>query len=225
MVLVATSDRTQGDAKNILASTVAPQQRMYEMRIVVIGGRGCIGAKLVSVLRANGHEVIAASPSSGVDAYTGKGLANALAGAQVLVDVAESPRFEDRAVMDFFVTSSRHLLAAEATAGISHHVALSVVGVDHIKDSGYFRAKAAQEDLIRTSPIAYTIVRSTLFFDFMEKIMQAGTDCAACTLRVAAIYLFINADHGRRHRDGWRTCTAVWRRLPFHPIDWESAAA
>jgi uncharacterized protein YbjT (DUF2867 family) len=146
------------------------------MRIVVIGGRGLIGARLVSILRANGHEVVAASPSSGVDAITGKGVAEALAGGQVVVDVTESPSSEEPAVRKFFVTSSRNLLAAAAIAGIGHYVALSVVGVDRVKGSGYFRAKAAQEDLIRASSIPYTIVRSTQFFDFMERILQAGMD-------------------------------------------------
>jgi uncharacterized protein YbjT (DUF2867 family) len=145
------------------------------MRIVVIGGRGFIGAKLVSILRDNGHDVVAASPSSGVDAVTGKGVAEALAGGQVVVDVTESPSSEEPAV-EFFVTSSRNLLAAEAIAGVGHHVALSLVGVDRVKDSNYFRAKAAQEDLIRSSSIPYTIVRSTQFFDFMERILQAGMD-------------------------------------------------
>jgi uncharacterized protein YbjT (DUF2867 family) len=146
------------------------------MRVVVIGGKGLVGAKLVSTLRINGHDAVAASPSSGVDAVTGKGLAGALADAQVLVDVAESPSLEDRAVLDFFMTSSRNLLAAEADAGIGHHVALSVVGVDHLRHSGYFRAKAAQEDLIRASSIPYTIVRTTQFFDFMDKIVQASAN-------------------------------------------------
>jgi uncharacterized protein YbjT (DUF2867 family) len=146
------------------------------MRIVVIGGRGLIGARLVSILRANGHEVVAASPSSGVDAITGKGVAEALAGGQVVVDVTESPSSEEPAVRKFFVTSSRNLLAAATTAGIGHYVALSVVGVDRVKGSGYFRAKAAQEDLIRASSIPYTIVRSTQFFDFVESILQSGMD-------------------------------------------------
>jgi uncharacterized protein YbjT (DUF2867 family) len=146
------------------------------MRIVVIGGRGFIGARLVSILRDNGHDVVAASPSSGVDAITSEGVAKALAAAQVLVDVAESPSFEEPAVRKFFVTSSRNLLAAATIAGIGHHVALSVVGVDRVKGSGYFRAKAAQEDLIRASSIPYTIVRSTQFFDFMERMLQAGMD-------------------------------------------------
>jgi uncharacterized protein YbjT (DUF2867 family) len=146
------------------------------MRTVVIGGRGLIGASLVSILRANGHEAVSASPSSGVDAVTGKGVSEALAGAEVLVDVAESPSLEDPAVLEFFVASSRNLLAAEVIAGVRHHVALSVVGIDRVKESGYFRAKAAQEELIRTSSIPYTIVRSTQFFDFMETIIQLGAD-------------------------------------------------
>jgi uncharacterized protein YbjT (DUF2867 family) len=146
------------------------------MRIVVMGGRGHVGSRLVSVLRANGHEVVAASRASGVDAVTGEGLAEALAGAHVLVDVMESPSLEQRALLDFFATSSRSLLAAEAAAGVRHHIALSVVGVDRVNDSGYFRAKAAQEALIRASSVPYTIVRSTQFFDLIERILRAGID-------------------------------------------------
>ncbi len=129
------------------------------MKIVVIGGSGLIGKKLVNNLRALGHEVIAASPSSGVNTVTGEGLAEALAGAEVVVDVANSPSFEDKAVMEFFETSGRNLLAAEAVAGVAHHVALSVVGTDRLQASGYFRAKLAQEKLIKAAKIPYTIVR------------------------------------------------------------------
>ena len=125
------------------------------MKIVVIGGTGLIGKKVVSHLRSEGHEVVAASPSSGVNTLTGEGLAEALAGAQVVVDVANSPSFEDQAVMNFFETSGRNLLAAEAAAGVKHHVALSVVGTDRLQDSGYFRAKLVQENLIKASPIPY----------------------------------------------------------------------
>src|ERR1700720_254207 len=131
------------------------------MKIVVIGGSGLIGTKLVNNLRQHGHEVVAASPSSGVNTVTGEGLAKALTGAQVVVDVANSPSWEDTAVLDFFETSGRNLLAAEGAAGVGHHVALSVVGTDRLLASGYFRAKMAQEKLIKASPIPYTIVRAT----------------------------------------------------------------
>ena len=145
------------------------------MKIVVIGGSGLIGTKLVNRLRKQGHEVVAASPKSGVNTVTGEGLAEALAGAQVVVDVANSPSWEDKAVLEFFETSGRNLLAAEAAAGVKHHVALSVVGTDRLLQSGYFRAKMAQEDLIKASKIPYTIVRSTQFFEFMGGIAQSGT--------------------------------------------------
>jgi uncharacterized protein YbjT (DUF2867 family) len=145
------------------------------MKIVVIGGSGLIGTKLVNRLRKQDHEVVAASPASGVNTITGEGLAEALAGAQVVVDVANSPSFEDKAVLKFFETSGRNLLAAEATAGVRHHVALSVVGTDRLLESGYFRAKMAQENLIKASKIPYTIVRSTQFFEFTGAIAQSGT--------------------------------------------------
>ncbi len=136
------------------------------MKIVVIGGTGLIGSKLVALLRQRGHEVLAASPDSGVNTLTGEGLPAALAGAQVVVDVANSPSFEDTAVMNFFQTSGRNLLAAERKAGVRHHVALSIVGADRLPDSGYLRAKVAQENLIKASGIPYTILRSTQFFEF-----------------------------------------------------------
>jgi uncharacterized protein YbjT (DUF2867 family) len=145
------------------------------MKIVVIGGTGLIGSKTVERLRVKGHEVIAASPNSGVNTITGEGLAEALAGAQVVVDLANSPSFEDKAVMDFFQTSGRNLLGAEKTAGVKHHIALSVVGTDRLQGSGYFRGKKAQEDLIRESSIPYTIVHSTQFYEFMGSIAQSGT--------------------------------------------------
>ncbi|CAH0340866.1 SDR family oxidoreductase [Rhizobium sp. CECT 9324] len=144
------------------------------MKIVVIGGTGLIGSKLVKRLQAKGHEVIAASPASGVNTITGEGLAEVLAGAQVVVDVANSPSFEDKAVMEFFQTSGRNLLTAEAAAGIRHHVALSVVGTERLQESGYFRAKLAQEVLIKESGIPYTLVHSTQFFEFMFGIAQSG---------------------------------------------------
>lgn len=144
------------------------------MKIVVIGGTGLIGSKLVKRLETKGHEVIAASPASGVNTVTGEGLAEVLAGAQVVVDVANSPSFEDKAVMEFFQASGRNLLSAEAAAGVKHHVALSVVGTERLQDSGYFRAKLVQENLIRESKIPYTLVHSTQFFEFMFGIAQSG---------------------------------------------------
>src|SRR5437773_692683 len=146
------------------------------MKIVVIGGSGLIGKKVVTNLRQHGHEVVAASPSSGVNTVTGEGLARALAGAQVVVDVANAPSWEDNAVLAFFETSGRNLLAAEAAAGVGHHVALSVVGTDRLLASGYFRAKMAQENLIKASPIPYTIVRATQFFEFVGGIAQSATE-------------------------------------------------
>src|SRR6188474_133987 len=146
------------------------------MKIVVIGGTGLIGSKVVNILRQRGHEVVAASPSSGVNTLTGEGLAAALRGAQVVVDVANSPSFEDRAVLEFFETSGRNLLAAEAAAGVRHHVALSIVGIDRTPDNGYFRAKVAQEKLIEKSGIPYTIIRSTQFLEFLGGIAASGTD-------------------------------------------------
>ncbi len=146
------------------------------MKIVVIGGSGLIGKKVVTNLRHHGHEVVAASPSSGVNTVTGEGLAQALAGAQVVVDVANAPSWEDNAVLAFFETSGRNLLAAEAAAGVGHHVALSVVGTDRLLASGYFRAKMAQEKLIKASPIPYTIVRATQFFEFVGGIAKSATE-------------------------------------------------
>jgi len=146
------------------------------MKIVVIGGTGLIGKKVVANLRQHSHEVVAASPSSGVNTVTGEGLAQALVGAQVVVDVANAPSWEDNAVLAFFETSGRNLLAAEAAAGVGHHVALSVVGTDRLLASGYFRAKMAQEKLIKASPIPYTIVRATQFFEFVAGIAQLATE-------------------------------------------------
>jgi len=146
------------------------------MKIVVIGGSGLIGKKVVKNLREQGYEVLAASPSTGVNTVTGEGLAEALAGAQVVVDVANAPVWEDKAVLEFFEKSGRNLLAAEAAARVRHHVALSVVGTDRLLDSGYFRAKMAQENLIKASPIPYTIVRATQFFEFVGGIAQSATE-------------------------------------------------
>ena len=154
------------------------------MKIVVIGGTGLIGSKLVALLRQRGHEVFAAASSTGVNTLTGEGLPKALAGAQVAVDVTNSPSFEDAAVMKFFLTSGRNLLAAEAAASVRHHVALSVVGADRLPDSGYLRAKVEQENLIKASGTPYTILRATQFFEFGGLIADASTD--GNTVRVPA---------------------------------------
>lgn len=146
------------------------------MKIVVIGGTGLIGSKLVDLLRKRGHEVIAAAPNTGVNTLTGEGLADAVAGAAVVVDVANSPSFDDQAAMDFFQTSGQNLLAAEKAAGVRHHVALSVVGTQRVVESGYLRAKAAQEDLVKASGIPYSILQSTQFFEFIERIAESALD-------------------------------------------------
>lgn len=146
------------------------------MKIVVIGGTGLIGSKLVAKLRAQGNEVLSASLDSGVNTLTSEGLAAAVAGAQVVVDLTNSPSFEDAAVMKFFETSGRNILAAEAAAGVKHHVALSIVGADRLQDSGYMRAKTAQEALIKASGIPYSILRSTQFFEFMGRTADSFTD-------------------------------------------------
>ncbi|MEU8076455.1 SDR family oxidoreductase [Catellatospora citrea] len=146
------------------------------MKIVVIGGTGLIGSKLVAGLGEQGHEAVAASPNTGVNTLTGEGLADALAGADVVVDVSNSPSFEAAAVMEFFETSTRNLLAAEAAAGVGHHVALSVVGTDRLQQSGYFRAKSAQEKLIESSTVPYSIVHATQFFEFVRSMADAATD-------------------------------------------------
>jgi uncharacterized protein YbjT (DUF2867 family) len=146
------------------------------MKIVVIGGTGLIGSKTVPILRQGGHEVVAASPNTGVNTITGEGLNEAVAGTQVVIDLANSPSFEDRAVLAFFETSGRHLLAAEAAAGVRHHVALSIVGTDRMPDNGYFRAKVAQEQLIEASGIPYTIIRSTQFLEFLGGIADLSAD-------------------------------------------------
>jgi len=145
------------------------------MKIVVIGGTGLIGSKTVAILRRGGHEVVAASPQSGINSITGEGLKEAMAGTQVVIDLANSPSFEDKAVLEFFETSGRNLLAAEAAAGVRHHVALSIVGTDRY-DNGYFRAKVAQEKLIKASGIPYTIIRSTQFMEFLRGIADSSTD-------------------------------------------------
>jgi len=147
-----------------------------KIKIVIIGGTGLIGIKLVNNLRERGQEVVAASPSSGVNTFTGEGLAEALTGAQVVVDVANAPSWEEKAVLEFFETAGRNLLAAEAAAGVRHHVALSIVGADRLSASGYLRAKVAQENLIKASGIPFTIVRSTQFFEFVKGIVQSATE-------------------------------------------------
>ena len=163
------------------------------MKIVVIGGSGLIGTKVVSNLRQRGHEVVAASPSTGVNTLTGEGLAKALDGAQVVVDVANSPSFEDKPALEFFETSGRNLLAGEAPAGVRHHVALSVVGTDRLLGSGpgslsgYFRAKMAQENLIKASGIPFTIVHATQFFEFVKGIAQSATD--GSTIRLSSVLM------------------------------------
>jgi len=159
------------------------------MKIVVIGGTGLIGSKTVAILRQRGHEVVAASPNTGVNTITGEGLKEAMAGTQVVIDLANSPSFEDTAVLEFFQTSGRNLLAAEAAAGVRHHVALSIVGIDR-SDNGYFRAKVAQEKLIKTSGIPYTIIRSTQFLEFLKGI--ADFKC------------------------GWKQCQNFLRPVPAH---------
>ena len=146
------------------------------MKIVVIGGTGLIGSKVVQKLKQRGHETVAAAPNTGVDTLTGKGLPEALAGAEVVVDVSNSPSFEDKAAMDFFQTAGRNITAAEVEAGVRHHVALSVVGTDRLQDSGYFRAKLAQEQLIKSAPIPYTLVHATQFFEFIRTLAQLSTE-------------------------------------------------
>lgn len=158
-----------------LQSTSVLNQKINTMKIVVIGGSGLIGSKLVNNLRQLDHQVLAASPATGVNTITGEGLAEALEGTDIVVDVANSPSFEDKAVLEFFETSGRNLLAAEKVAGIKHHIALSVVGTDLLAESGYFRGKIAQEKLIRESGVPYTIVHSTQFFEFLGGIAQSGT--------------------------------------------------
>ena len=164
------------------------------MKIVVIGGSGLIGKKLVSRLRERGHEVVPASPSSGVNTVTGQGLSKALAGAQVVVDVANAPSWEDKAVLEFFETSGRNLMAAEAGAGVRHHVALSVVGTERLLASGYFRAKMAQEKLIEASGIPYTIVRATQFFEFVGAIADLATEGQTVRLPSALMQPIVSDD-------------------------------
>jgi uncharacterized protein YbjT (DUF2867 family) len=146
------------------------------MKAVILGGTGLIGRKLATKLQSAGHEAVAAAPSTGVNSLTGEGLKEVLAGATVVVDVTNSPSFEDEAVMDFFRTSTKHLLSAAAAAGVSHYVALSVVGCDRIRDSGYLRAKRAQEGLIEAGEVPFTVLRATQFFEFLKAIADGATD-------------------------------------------------
>ena len=146
------------------------------MKIVVIGGTGLIGSKTVAILRQGGHEVVAASPKNGINSITGEGLKEAMAGAQVVIDLANAPSWEPQAVLEFFQTSSRNILAAEAEAGVRHHVVLSIAGTDRMPDNGYFRAKVAQEKLVEASGIPYTIIRSTQFMEFLGGIADSSAD-------------------------------------------------
>ncbi|MFA6114728.1 MAG: SDR family oxidoreductase [Sphingomonas sp.] len=146
------------------------------MKIVVIGGTGLIGSKVVESLRQGGHEAIAAAPNTGVNTITGEGLAKALEGAEVVVDVANSPSFDAQPAMDFFQTAGRNVAAAEQVADVRHHIALSVVGTERLQDSGYFRAKLVQEQLIKAAPIPYTLIHATQFFEFLRGIAQSGTE-------------------------------------------------
>ena len=164
------------------------------MKTVVIGGTGLIGSKLVNKLREMGHEAVAAAPNTGVDTITGAGLREALAGARVVVDVSNSPSFEEKAVMEFFTTSTRNLLAAEKDAGVGHHVALSVVGTDRLLESGYFRAKMAQEQLIKESEVPYTILRSTQFFEFVARIATESSDGKSVRATSAFIQPIVSDD-------------------------------
>jgi uncharacterized protein YbjT (DUF2867 family) len=158
------------------------------MNFVIIGGTGLIGSKLVNKLRTYGHEALPASPDTGVNTITGEGLAGALEGADVVVDVANAPLWEDAAVMDFFVTSTRNMLAAEVIAGVGHHLALSVVGADRLPASGYMRAKVAQEELVRSAAVPYSILRASQFFEFIGRIIDAGTD-PENTVRLASVFI------------------------------------
>ncbi|MGE5800632.1 MAG: SDR family oxidoreductase, partial [Gemmatimonadota bacterium] len=167
------------------------------MKIVIIGGTGLIGSKVVARLREEGHDAVPASPASGVNTLTGEGLAEVLAGAAVVVDVSNSPSFEDAAVLNFFQTSTANLLQAEAAADVAHHVALSVVGTDRLVESGYFRAKIAQEQLIQRSSIPYSIVHATQFFEFLEGIADAATDGNKVRLAPVLIQPMAAADVAR----------------------------
>lgn len=164
------------------------------MKVVVIGGTGLIGSQLVGKLKEHGHEAVAAAPSTGVNTLTGEGLAEILRGASVVVDVSNSPSFEDEAVMEFFRTSTTHVLKAEAEAGVTHHVALSVVGTERLQGSGYFRAKQAQEELIKASGVPYTIVHATQFFEFAKGLADGVTEGDTVRLPAAKIQPMFSGD-------------------------------
>src|SRR6476646_11674917 len=157
------------------------------MKVVIIGGTGLIGRKLATKLRSAGHHVVAASPSTGVNSFTGEGLKKVLTGANVVVDVTNSPAFEDNAVLDFFRSSTEHLLSTAAAAGVSHYTALSVVGSDRIRDSGYLRAKRVQEELIEAGGVPYTVLRATQFFEFLNAIADGGTVGNLCRLASSSL--------------------------------------
>src|SRR5262249_42100425 len=186
-------DRQSQCEDDVILKNKTSETKNKNMKIVVIGGTGLIGSKVVNLLRAGGHEVVAASPSSGVKTLTGEGLAEALKGAQVVVDVANSPSFEDKPALDFFETSGSNLLPAEKSAGVKHHVALSVVGTDRLTGSGpgslsgYFRAKMAQENLITASGIPFTIVHATQFFEFVKSITKSAT--GGSTIRLSSVLM------------------------------------
>ena len=175
-------------------NTTNKQNNAGKLKVVVFGGTGLIGRKVVENLRQLGHEAIAASPSQGVNTLTGEGVAEVLVGAQVVVDVTNSPSFEDKAVMEFFETSNRTLLAAEAAAGVGHHVALSVVGTDRLLAGGYFRAKMVQEQMIQASPIPYSIVRATQFFEFVAGIAHTSTEDQTVRLSSAPTQPMVSDD-------------------------------
>jgi len=188
---------TTGGTAFVLVSNVPTgtgHRTEHHMKIVVIGGTGLIGSQVVTTLKAAGHEVLAASPNTGVNAVTGEGLAEALKGASVVVDVANSPSFADDAAMDFFVRAGRNLAAAEKDAGVSHHVALSVVGTELLLDSGYFRAKLAQEELIASAGVPWTLVRATQFFEFVAAIAGAAIVDGVARVTSASIQPIASAD-------------------------------
>ena len=180
------------------------------MKIVVIGGTGLIGSNVVKNLREHGHEAVPASPKLGVNTITGEGLADALEGASVVVDVSNSPSFEDAAVLSFFETSTRNLLAAETAAGVGHHVALSIVGIDRSPDNGYFKAKIAQEKLIEAGPIPYSIVRSTQFFEFIDGIADSATTGKEVHMAPVAFQPIAADDVGEGGRQGRDGASAEW---------------
>ena len=182
------------------------------MKIVVIGGTGLIGSKLVKKLREHGQEVVAASPTSGVNTLTGEGLADALKGASVVVDVTNSPSWEDAAVLKFFETSTRNLLDYEAAAGVGHHVALSVVGTERLLESGFFRAKLVQENLIKASSIPYSIVRATQFFEFVKNIADFSTEGNKVRLPPALFQPMAADDVAECNRQNRNELTREWHR-------------